>query len=64
LILRYNANEDPEKPDKKTSYLVVTKITANEICVTDKVATGPKANDEARRLADEAAGKPCLKAQR
>jgi len=64
LILRYNANEDPEKPDKKTSYLVVTKITANEICVTDKVAPGPKANDEARRLADEAAGKPCLKAQR
>ena len=63
LILRYNANEDPEKPDKKTSYLVVTKITANEICVTDKVAPGPKANEEARRLADEAATKPCLKAQ-
>jgi hypothetical protein len=61
LILRYNANEDPEKPEKKTSYLVVTKITTTEICVTDKLAPGPKANEEARRLADEAASKPCLK---
>ena len=61
LILRYNASEDPEKPDKKTSYLVVTKITTNEICVTDKVAPGTLANEEARRLADEATTKPCLK---
>ena len=61
LILRYNASEDPEKADKKTSYLVVTKITANEICVTDKVRPGPQANDEARHLADEAASKSCLK---
>jgi hypothetical protein len=61
LIVRYNASEDPEKPDKKTSYLVVTKITANEICVTDKVSPGPTANEEARRLADAATNKPCLK---
>jgi len=61
LILRYNASEDPEKPDKKTSYLVVVKLTANEICVTDRVPPGAKANEEARRLADEAATKPCLK---
>jgi hypothetical protein len=60
LILRYDASEDPEKPDKKTSYLVVTKITTNEICVTDKISPGSKANEEARRLA-EAASKPCLK---
>jgi hypothetical protein len=64
LILRYNASEDPEKPDKKTSYLVVAKITADQICVTDKVAPGAKANEEARRLADQAATKPCLKPQR
>lgn len=61
LILRYDASEDPEKPDKKTSYLVVAKITTNEICVTDKIPPGSKANEEARRLADEAASKPCLK---
>jgi hypothetical protein len=61
LILRYNASEDPEKPEKKTSYLVVTKITSTEVCVTDKIVPGPKANEEARQLADQAAGKPCLK---
>jgi hypothetical protein len=63
LIVRYNASEDPEKPDQRTSYLVVTKITADEICVTDKLRPGPKANEEARRLADAAATKPCLKTQ-
>src|SRR5215213_11478393 len=26
LILRYNASEDPDKPDKRTSYLAVAKI--------------------------------------
>ena len=63
LIIRYNASEDPEKPEKKTSYLVVTKITASEICVTDKLRAGPNSNEQARRLADEAGTKPCLKAK-
>ncbi len=62
LIIRYNASEDAEHPDKKSSYLVVTKITATEICVTDKIAPGANANEEARRAADSAAAKPCLKA--
>ncbi len=61
LILRYNASEDPEHPDHKTSYLVVAKITREEICVTDKIAPGANANAEARRAADTAATKPCLK---
>lgn len=61
LIVRYNANEDPEQPSKQNSYLAVSKITATEICVTDKILPGPKANDDARRAADTAAGKPCLK---
>jgi len=61
LIVRYNASEDSEHPDKTTSYLVVTKITPTEICVTDRVSPGPKANEEARRLADESVTKPCLK---
>jgi len=60
LIVRYNASEDPEHPDKTTSYLVVTKITAKEICVTDRIKPGPKASEDARRLADEAATRPCL----
>jgi hypothetical protein len=61
LILRYNASEDPEHPDRKTSYLVVAKIAPDEICVTDKISPGAKANDEARRAADNAATRPCLK---
>ncbi len=61
LIIRYNASENAEQPDKKSSYLVVTKITATEICVTDKISPGANANEEARRAADTAATKPCLK---
>lgn len=38
LIVRVNANiqETPDKPQKK-SYLVVTKITAEKVCVTDRI---------------------------
>jgi len=61
LILRYNTNEDPAQPYKRSSYLAVTKITPTEICVTDKIPPGPKANEDARRAADTAATKPCLK---
>lgn len=61
LILRYNASDDPDHPDNKTSYLVVAKIAADEICVTDKISPGPKANEAARNAADSAATKPCLK---
>jgi hypothetical protein len=60
LIIRYNASESPDNPDKKTSYLAVAKITPNEVCVTDKIPPGVKANDEARAAADSAASKPCL----
>jgi hypothetical protein len=61
LIIRYNANDDPESPNKQSSYLAVTKITATEICVIDKINPGAKANEDARRAADAAATKPCLK---
>jgi hypothetical protein len=56
LIVRVNASENPEKPEQKTSYLAVAKLTANEVCVTDKV----KSNEEARAAADASADKPCL----
>lgn len=61
LIVRYNASEDPGQPNKLTSYLAVTKITPTEICVTEKISPGPKANEDARRAADAATTKPCLK---
>lgn len=60
LIVRYEVSEDPENPKKTTSYLAVSKITPQQICLTDSVRPGADANVEARRLADAAAGKPCL----
>ena len=61
LIVRYNASENPDQPNKLSSYLAVSKITPTEICVTDKILPGPNANEDARRAADTAASKPCLK---
>jgi hypothetical protein len=61
LILRYDVSEDPESPNKLISYLAVAKITSTEICVTEKISPGPKANEDARRAADAASTKPCLK---
>jgi hypothetical protein len=59
LIVRVNASEDPEDSTRQTSYLAVAKITANEICVTDRIAPAPDANEVARRAADASAARPC-----
>ncbi|HKN85085.1 MAG TPA: hypothetical protein VJW17_16690 [Pyrinomonadaceae bacterium] len=61
LIIRYNVSEDPDYPNKLVSYLAVIKITPNEICVVEKISPGPNANEAARRSADTAGTKPCLK---
>lgn len=60
LIVRYNASENPEKPEKTTSYLVVVKIDGVSACITDIVKPSKDQNLSARKLADEAANKPCL----
>lgn len=60
LIVRVKVFEFPEKTEKFTSYLSVSKITGDQICVTDKIKPGPKQNEQARLAADTAAGKPCL----
>lgn len=62
LIVRFNAS-NPEDETKNTSYLVVSKITKKEICITDVVKPSAKANEEARKLADAAATKPCKTAE-
>lgn len=59
LIVRFNASEDSADASKTTSYLVVAKIAAQAVCVTDIVKPAPDANEAARRLADDSAGKPC-----
>jgi len=60
LIVRVYANENPDSPNERTSYLAVAKITAEKICVTARVKGGAGANEEARRAADASADKPCL----
>ncbi len=60
LIIRYNASENPEKPEQTTSYLVVTKIAKDTACITDVVKPSKDQNETARKLADESANKPCL----
>ena len=62
LIVRFNASENPEDSSQITSYLVITKITKDQICITDVVKPDAKANQEARKLADSVTAKPCLTA--
>ena len=59
VIVRFNASENPEDSSIITSYLVVNKITKNQICPTDVIKPNAKANEEARNLADTSANKPC-----
>jgi hypothetical protein len=61
LIVRVNANEDAENPNRMTSYLAVAKIAAEKICVTHKIRSSAGANESARRAADSAKNAPCLK---
>ena len=58
LIIRYNVS-DRGDGDKKTSYLMVAKITKNSVCVTNIVRPGKNQNLTAQKLADKAAAKPC-----
>ena len=58
LIARYNV-ADPENSQKSTSYLLVSRIGINGACVTDVIEPGPDQNEKARKLADQAADKPC-----
>lgn len=60
LIVRVNASEDPANPSRQTSYLAVTKLTADKICVTHKIPPGANANVDARRAADSALSAECL----
>jgi len=61
LIVPVNAYEDANNPYKETPYLAVAKIAPPDFCVTDRIPPGPKAAAAARKAADEAATKACLK---
>ena len=60
LIVRINC-QSLEVPTKTISYLSVSKITENEICVTDWIPPAKDANVKARVAADSSAAKPCRK---
>lgn len=59
LIVRVNAFEDPEMPNRATSYLAVARLTSGEVCVTDRIPPSATANEAARRAADGSASRPC-----
>ncbi len=61
LIIRLDVSTDSSDSTKVTSFLSVSKITAQGICYVEAIAPGPNANVEARRLADSSATKPCYK---
>lgn len=60
LIVRYNVSENSEDSSIVTSYLIVSKITKNQICITNVVKPGANQNEEARKLADQSADQPCF----
>lgn len=61
LILRYSVSEDPADSSITTSYLVVSKITSRSACVVGIIKPQANQNVLARKLADQALTKPCLK---
>jgi hypothetical protein len=60
LIVRLNVSDQGDgKPP--TSYLIVSKISETNACITDIVKPGKNQNAQAQRLADNASNKPCKK---
>ena len=60
LIVRLKVSDRGDgKPP--TSYLIVSKISGTDACVTDVVKPGKGQNAKARSLADRASSKPCKK---
>lgn len=59
LIVRLNVSDQGDW-NKKTSYLIVTKIADETACVTDVLKPEKNQNANARRLADKASIKQCM----
>lgn len=61
LIVRVNAFEAPETPDRATSYLAVARITPGEACVIGRIPPSASANEAARQAADQSASRSCMR---
>jgi hypothetical protein len=63
MITRLNVSEDIEDLSATTSYLVVSKVTDEEICVVGKIPPTVEQNRQARLLVDSAVALPCVEPQ-
>ena len=61
MIVRFEASDDYENLDKVSSYLVVSKIEKDEICVVARIAPQNEQNEIAREILDSTEVLPCLK---
>ena len=61
MIVRLDVNDDPDDLDHVSSYLVVSKITLENICVVGKVFPQEHQNEVARKMLEESKELPCLK---
>ena len=61
MIVRLNANETMENTDHLTSFLVVSKITLDTICVVGKVLPQESQNSVAREMLENSNELPCLR---
>lgn len=60
IIVRLKISEEVYQPPKTTSYLIVAKITAKNICVVGKISSQAKQNEKARRMLERSSKMPCL----
>jgi hypothetical protein len=61
MIVRFEVSDNYDNLDKVFSYLIVSKITKDEICVVAKVLPQRKQNEIAREILDVKEELPCLK---
>jgi hypothetical protein len=60
MIVRFKVSEDLNNPNKMTSYLVVSKISPDNICVVGKIPPQANQNQLARNMAQRAQNMDCL----
>jgi len=61
MIVRFEVSDDYESINKVSSYLVISKITKDEICVVTKVFPQKEQHEIAREILDFTEELPCLK---
>jgi hypothetical protein len=59
LLVRFDAYENPDFPERVTSYLVVVRLNPDAPCITDVLKPSKNQNLIGRELADRAAERAC-----